>query len=82
MMPELANGDFVVVSRFFCAPKQGDLVVAQHAKYQRIIKRITQFSRTNGYLLAGNNQTSVSTAAIGWVSPQQIFGKVLLKIRR
>lgn len=81
MMPELANGDFVVVSRFFWALKQGDLVVAEHTKYQRIIKRIAQFSKTKGCLLLGTNPASVSTTDMGWVSPQQVFGKVLLKIK-
>ncbi|PCI60380.1 MAG: hypothetical protein COB34_02660 [Methylophilaceae bacterium] len=82
MLPELANGDFVIVSRFFWALNQGDLVIAEHAKYQRIIKRITQCSKTKGFLLSGTNKASVSTADMGWISPQKIFGKVLLTIKR
>ncbi|OUR74229.1 hypothetical protein A9Q78_01090 [Methylophaga sp. 41_12_T18] len=82
MLPKLANDDFVVVSRFFWSLRPGDLVVADHDRYNKIIKRIEQVSEEKGYLLTGENEASVSSEDMGWISKQQIFGKVILQIKR
>jgi len=82
MLPKLANDDFVVVSRFFWSLRPGDLVVADHDRYNKIIKRIEQVSEQQGYLLTGENEASVSSEQMGWISKQHIFGKVILQIKR
>lgn len=80
MLPDLTNGDFVIVSKLYWSLSVGDLIVAEHPDYKSIIKRIVLVSETKGVLLSGTHQTSVSTEQIGWVSKKRIFGKVIFQI--
>lgn len=82
MQPELTNGDFVVISKLYRTLNVGDLVVAEHPTYHRIIKRITQISKVKGILLSGDNKQSVSSNQIGWVPKDNILGKVWLKVKK
>ncbi|WP_426358170.1 S26 family signal peptidase [Pseudocolwellia sp. HL-MZ19] len=79
MLPELAHGDFVIVSKFYKSLKVGDLIVAEHPEYKSIIKRIVQVSAEQGVLLSGNNSASVSSEKMGWISSKKIFGKVIFE---
>jgi len=82
MLPELTNGDFVIVSKFYWPLKTGHLVVANHPNYQCIIKRIVQISPLKGILLSGTNAASVTTEQMGWVSKKHVLGKVLFRINQ
>ncbi|PQJ55160.1 S24/S26 family peptidase [Psychrosphaera saromensis] len=81
MLPELTHGDFVVVSKLYRTLNVGDMVVAEHSTYACIIKRITQISKVKGLLLSGDNKSSISSHQIGWVSKDDIWGKVRLKVK-
>jgi hypothetical protein len=81
MLPELSNGDFVIVSKLYWRLNIGDLIVAEHLNYKSIIKRIVKISETKGVLLSGIHHESVSTEKIGWIPKKQIFGKVLCQLR-
>lgn len=80
MLPELADGDFVLISQLFFRLKQSDLVVVNHPKYKRIIKAIKQVSKTQGYLLEGRHPSSVSSDEMGWVQTEDILGKVIFTV--
>lgn len=82
MLPELTNGDFVIVSKLYFTLKVGDLIVAEHPKYKSIIKRIIKTSASKGVMLAGTGLASVSSDKMGWVSYQQVFGKVLCRFKQ
>lgn len=82
MMPELADGDFVIISWYFWSLKIKDLIVVNHPKYHRIIKRIKSISYGRKYYLEGSNTASVSSEEMGWISKRDIVGKVVLKITR
>ncbi|XPF93983.1 S24/S26 family peptidase [Colwellia sp. RE-S-Sl-9] len=81
MLPELANGDFVIVSTFYWSLNVGDLIVAEHPEYKSIIKRIVKLSETKGVLLSSAHQSGVSTEQIGWIPKKKIFGKVLYQFK-
>jgi len=81
MLPELAHGDFVIVSNIYKSLKVGDLIVAEHPEYKSIIKRIVKTCSEHGVLLSGNNSSSISSDAMGWISTQKIFGKVLFEFK-
>ncbi len=82
MMPELADGDFVMISRLFWTLKPQDKVVVDHSTYHKVIKQIKMYEPEKGLLLEGLNDASLSTEKLGWVQPKQIIGKVILSIRR
>jgi phage repressor protein C with HTH and peptisase S24 domain len=82
MMPELADGDFVMISRLFWTLKPQDKVVVDHSIYHQVIKQIKVYQPEKGLLLEGLNDASVSTEKLGWVQPKQVIGKVILSFRR
>jgi signal peptidase I len=82
MMPELADGDFVVISRLFWSLKPRDKVVAYHEIYDVLVKQIHSHRTDKGFLLEGLNSASVSSEKMGWISPDQMIGKVLFCIKR
>jgi len=81
MSPELTNGDFVIVSRFFRSLKVGDLVVADHPRYNSIVKRIVEVCERKGILLEGCNNSSVTSEQMGWIRRTLVSGKVRFKVR-
>jgi len=82
MLPELTNGDFVIVSKLYFKLKVGDLIVAEHPKYKSIIKRVIKMSTSQGVMLTGTAQESVSSDKMGWISPQHILGKVFCHFKK
>jgi nickel-type superoxide dismutase maturation protease len=83
MLPKMAGGDFVIISRLFFSLKPGDVVVVDHPVYQRIVKRIEKTCSQQGIWLTGDNlSASVSSDDMGWVSRNQVKGKVIVTISR
>jgi len=76
MLPSMSNGDFVITSCLLMRLKEGDVVVAEHPVYGRLIKRVVVVSSESGLRLAGENDSSVSSDDIGWVPMSHILGKV------
>jgi hypothetical protein len=56
------------------------VVVVNHPRYQKIIKRIKRVSDNQGYSLVGDNPQSTSSQELGFVTQENIAGLVLLKI--
>ena len=53
-------------------------MVVHSDKYGVIVKRVIKVCRQRGVLLRGDNTyESVSTEAMGWISPNAIIGKVV-----
>lgn len=83
MLPTLADGDYVVASRWYARIRPGDILVIDHPRYRRIVKRVLRVCKRRGLLLGGDNATaSVDPHMIGWISPQRVLGKRLWSVRQ
>ncbi len=85
MFPLLKEGEEVLVDTkayHYCLPEIGDLVIAWHP-YQanlRILKRVVRVDeKGNCFLMGENSLESSDSRSFGWVSLQQIIGKVTSK---
>ncbi len=82
MFPVLKEGEEVLVDTkayHRCLPEMGDLVIAWHPHQPnlRIIKRVVRVDeKGNCFLMGENSLESSDSRSFGWVSLQQIIGKV------
>lgn len=74
MLPNFAEGDFILVNRWAQKFSVGDVVVAR-ADSMEIIKKIKKISRGK-FLLAGDSKESMKPF---WVEKKNIAGKVIFK---
>lgn len=84
MSPSLLDGDYVVTWRASSKRlRPGRIVVVDHLRFGRIVKRIERVT-TDGYIrLVGDNPVfSTSTDAIGDVTAKSVRGVVIHRIRR
>lgn len=83
LAPEYGNGDYVLVSNLFRKPRQKDVIVFRNGTYGMMIKRVQQV-RSNGteYFVEGTHPDSIDSKRFGFVSKQDVIGKVLWHIRR
>ncbi len=79
MFPSLKAGDFVLVVRRSAKHlKTGDLVVAEHRQFGRIIKRVKEKLPSEEFILSGDNQAeSTASETLGTFAAQQLVGKVI-----
>lgn len=75
MQPALNDGDIVILRRRRWPPEVGTIIVAEHARLGRIIKRIDQDGR-----LRGDNPSSSSPAELGHVSESKVIGVAILAV--
>jgi nickel-type superoxide dismutase maturation protease len=80
MAPQLHEGDFVFISRFYRNLMIGHLVVVDHALYGTIVKKILHIAPDGQLWLGGENNQSLQSERIGWVSPRRVLGKVIGRI--
>lgn len=81
MLPELKDGDIVLVK----PPENlqvGDIVVAKHPfRKTPIIKRITEFSTCGKLFLRGDNPgESTDSRSFGEIPEKDILGKVICRL--
>ncbi|MCV2403352.1 nickel-type superoxide dismutase maturation protease [Marinomonas sp. C2222] len=81
MSPLLEEGDFVFISRWYRKLMIGHLVVVDHALYGYIVKRVLHIAPDGQLWLGGENNKSMQSEKIGWVSPRRVIGKVITSIR-
>ena len=81
MAPAYNDGDYVV-SLGFLPVREGDVVVVQHPLFGRIIKRVAELDDHSGIRLQGDNPQSTSSEAMGWLTRQQLLGRVCWHIRK
>ena len=80
MLPEMNSGDYVICLKSQIGMRVGANVVVDHRIYGTIVKRIKK-KDPRGYLwLSGNNPSSVQGSQIGWVSYEQVLGRVLFTV--
>lgn len=78
MLPEFKSGDLVVILR---SKKLivGEVVVAQ-VKNKKILKRVTKKVNNHFWLEGDNGEKSTDSKTFGWISKDQIIGKVIFKL--
>lgn len=80
MCPTYVDSDFVLVMRWpNMTFRVGDVVIAYHHSYKRMIKRIKDISEQGEILLSGDNAISLEPEVMGWFSTAQIKGKVVAR---
>ncbi|WP_158773658.1 nickel-type superoxide dismutase maturation protease [Cobetia sp. L2A1] len=78
MSPGLAPGDYVVtLKRWHSRYRVGDIVVAQHPQFGRIIKRIRAIQPDGMLWLEGTHPDSTSTEKMGLLSNDLVKGRVI-----
>ncbi|MEP0071511.1 MAG: S24/S26 family peptidase [Marinomonas sp.] len=80
MSPRLEDGDFVFTSRWYKKLKVGHLVVVDHALYGFIVKKVLHIAPDGQLWLGGENDKSMQSERIGWVSARRVIGKVIFCI--
>jgi nickel-type superoxide dismutase maturation protease len=80
MAPSLHEGDFVFTCRWYRKLTIGHLVVVDHALYGVIVKKILHIAPDGQLWLGGENNKSLQSERIGWVSPRRVLGKVIGRI--
>lgn len=77
MLPTLSDGDYVVAITWWGNLKNGDLVVASHPEYPRLIKRIAMVDSDRSFTLVGDNSESLSSQQMGVFTRSRLLGKVI-----
>lgn len=81
MSPILHDGDFVLTSCWYKKLKIGHLVVVDHALYGLIVKKVLHIAPDGQLWLGSENNKSLQSERIGWVSDRRVVGKVIFCIR-
>ena len=80
MEPRLSDGDYVITTGVKCLTP-GCIVVIRHPEYQIMIKRVIEIREQGEFLLAGENNLSITSEQIGWCSREWLLGVVLITFR-
>ncbi len=72
MAPTLKDGDFVTARPFDHKISVGDVVVIEHPKLGKIVKRVSSFNEKGQFKVSGDNPTSTSSEKIGAIESSQI----------
>ncbi len=82
MYPLFSSGQDVLVNKLsyiFRKPKIGDVIVLRHKKDKRyIIKRIVKIHKDQYFVEGENKKESTDSRQFGWISKDNIVGKVIL----
>lgn len=85
MVPEYAQGDFVLVSKIpflFVPPSPGDVIAFHQPGHGLLIKRIQNIDVEGGVNVIGTHPASIDSRIFGPVRFIDIIGKVIWHIRK
>lgn len=81
MSPSLGDNDFVLVLKWpNMRMRPGDLVVADHPRYKRIVKRISATTYSRIRLAGDNTLNTTSSSRLGWLDKGNVVGRVCWRI--
>lgn len=81
LTPEYRNGDYILVTRLFRRLKENDVVVFVKDTYGMMVKRVRLVSANQSeYFVEGTHPDSIDSRCFGFVSRQDVIGKVLWHI--
>lgn len=75
MVPILKPGGLLVATKKFKL-KKGMVVVAKTGN-REIVKRVALVKNSNVFLIGDNTDYSTDSRSLGWISSDQILGKVI-----
>ncbi len=82
MSPGLQPGDYVLIApRINRQYRPGDVVVADHPRYGRIIKRVTVVAADGLLHLCGTHPASTPSLTLGSLPLKRIKGRVIWRFR-
>jgi signal peptidase I len=86
LSPSYQEGDFVVVTKiplFLVHLKPGDTLVFRHPDYGTLIKQIDHLIPETGEIyVVGTDEFSVDSRRFGFITKDDILGKVIWHIKR
>lgn len=83
MSPKICNGDYVISCKWpGMKVTRGMVVIVDHLRFGKIIKRVKQRNNVGALLLTGENAQRTSTEQLGWVHKKEIYGRVILHLKR
>lgn len=81
MYPTLRDGDYIwALRRLRGHYRQGDIVLVDHPKYAKIVKRIQSIDSNGLFWLTGDGIESVSSTEMGPINHRQILAKMFWHI--
>lgn len=82
MLPNLADGDYVLSYKPFSenSYQAGDVVLLDHEKFGRIVKRILKIHSDNSFAMRGDSEQSVASLELGDASLSDVLGKIFYTI--
>lgn len=78
MSPYLNPGDLVIILKTKNVHKGDVVVIDKSGDY--FIKRVVDIKEDKFFLEGDNKKESIDSRKFGWISKQQIIGKVIYKI--
>lgn len=76
MEPALSPNRFIVATGVYTALETGDIVVLMHNGTEKV-KRVSDIRANKLFVLGDNANESTDSRQFGWISKQQIVGKVV-----
>ena len=82
MAPTLADGDYVIGRRLSRRRplRPGDIVVIDHPRYGRMVKRVATVDPDGSLTLKGDNAATVASVDIGRVQPKDVRNLVWFRV--
>ena len=78
MKPIIKNNSFVLSIPFSDSNDKKLMLIFNHCKYGRLIKRLSFIDKRGFYWFEGDNVNSLTSKQIGPIQKKDILGKVLI----
>lgn len=81
MSPTYNHNDYIVSAYWpFIKMYKGHIVVVSHPTFNTIVKRIKSLDNQGRMQLSGDNLLSTESEKIGWVTKENLLGRVIFHI--
>lgn len=80
MLPLIPEKSFIFTVKICSRPKAGDILIFNHLKYGKLIKKLIFIDRYSQLWFKGQNSNSLSIIDIGPINRGQVLGKVFFII--
>ena len=81
MYPIIPESSFVLIKNYRSKPKIGSIVIFNHVKLGKLVKKLTFIDKDGNFWFTGKNKNSVSSKKIGPITSKNVIGIVLIIIK-
>jgi signal peptidase I len=81
MLPEMMSGDYVLCFKSKKAVRIGVDVIVEHHRYGTLLSKIKKIDPRGYVWLASNSEFNTEVLRLGWVSPEEVLGRVIYRIK-